>query len=130
MDIRAITHTVAPGVTVTCRMEGDVFEMEDQRNWSDASYKTYVRPLALPWPYVLPAGRPFRQRVAVTVRDDQRRTVPTPTPATSAVSIELAGPAGTLPRIGLAVTPEETAAVLAQADRLAQGRRMKWAGGI
>ena len=28
------------------RMEGDTFEMEDQRNWSDASYKTYVRPLA------------------------------------------------------------------------------------
>ena len=119
MDIRAITHTVAPGVTVTCRMEGDVFEMEDQRNWSDASYKTYVRPLALPWPYLLPAGRPFRQRVAVTVRDDRRRAVPTPTPATSAVSIELDGPAGTLPRIGLAVTPEETAAVLARADRLA-----------
>ena len=38
-------------------MEGDTFEMEDQRNWSDASYKTYVRPLALPWPYVLPAGK-------------------------------------------------------------------------
>ena len=117
MDIRAITHTVAPGVTATCRMEGDVFEMEDQRNWSDASYKTYVRPLALPWPYALPAGRPFRQRVAVTVRDDRRRAVPTPTPAT--VSIELDGPAGTLPRIGLAVTPEETAAVLARVDRLA-----------
>jgi hypothetical protein len=119
MDIRAITHTVAPGVTATCRMEGDVFEMEDQRNWSDASYKTYVRPLALPWPYVLPAGRPFRQRVAVTVRDDRRRADPAPTPAASAVSIELGGPAGTLPRIGLAVPPEETAAVLARADRLA-----------
>ena len=30
---------------------GDVFEMEDQRNWSDASFKTYSRPLALPFPY-------------------------------------------------------------------------------
>ena len=37
-------------------MEGDTFEMEDQRNWTDASYKTYVRPLALPWPYTLRAG--------------------------------------------------------------------------
>ncbi|TIX20908.1 MAG: hypothetical protein E5V34_14810, partial [Mesorhizobium sp.] len=55
-DLRAITHEVRPGVTAECRMEGEVFEMEDQRNWSDASYKTYVRPLALPWPYVLPAG--------------------------------------------------------------------------
>ena len=46
-DMRAITHTVRDGLTAECRMEGDTFEMEDQRNWSDASYKTYVRPLAL-----------------------------------------------------------------------------------
>jgi hypothetical protein len=42
-DMRAIAHTVLPDVTAECRMEGDTFEMEDQRNWSDASYKTYVR---------------------------------------------------------------------------------------
>ena len=47
-DLRAITHEFSPGLKVTCRMEGDAFEMEDQRNWTDASYKTYVRPLALP----------------------------------------------------------------------------------
>ncbi len=28
---------------------GDIFEMEDQRNWTDASYKTYCRPLSLPF---------------------------------------------------------------------------------
>jgi hypothetical protein len=37
-------------------MEGDAFEMEDQRNWTDASYKTYVRPLAFPWGYTLAKG--------------------------------------------------------------------------
>jgi hypothetical protein len=66
-DIRAISHQVAPGVTATCRMEGDAFEMEDQRNWSDASYKTYVRPLALPWPYTLPAGESVRQTITLTL---------------------------------------------------------------
>ena len=30
--------------------------MEDQRNWSDASFKTYSRPLALPFPYPVAAG--------------------------------------------------------------------------
>ena len=42
--------------------------MEDQRNWTDASYKTYVRPLALPWPYTL-AGRhaSWSRRSRVTV---------------------------------------------------------------
>src|SRR5690606_5714125 len=48
LDMRAITHEVVLGVTAECRMEGGSFEMEDQRNWTDASYKTYVRPLALP----------------------------------------------------------------------------------
>ena len=56
MNLRAIAHEFVPGMTVECRMEGDTFEMEDQRNWTDASYKTYVRPLALPWPYTLTNG--------------------------------------------------------------------------
>jgi len=60
-DIRALTHDVMPGVKVVCRMEGDAFEMEDHRNWMDASYKTYVRPLALPWPYTMAKANGFRR---------------------------------------------------------------------
>lgn len=47
-SIRALTHRPAPHLLAICRMEGDAFEMEDQQNWSDASFKTYVRPLELP----------------------------------------------------------------------------------
>jgi D-apionolactonase len=61
--LRGITHEFLPGLKVTCRMEGDTFEMEDQRNWTDASYKTYVRPLALPWPYLIAK----RDRISQTV---------------------------------------------------------------
>jgi D-apionolactonase len=60
-DIRALSHEAAPGLWATCRMEGDAFEMEDQRNWTDASYKTYVRPLALPWGYTLAKGSRHEQ---------------------------------------------------------------------
>ena len=67
LSIREITHR-AGGLEVTCRLEGEEFEMEDQRNWSDASFKTYGRPLELPWPFVLPAGVPIAQSVAVSVR--------------------------------------------------------------
>ncbi|HEY4163725.1 MAG TPA: hypothetical protein VGM59_11725, partial [Dongiaceae bacterium] len=67
MSLRALTHEATPGLRVTCRMEGDTFEMEDQRNWTDASYKTYVRPLALPWPYTLDAGTVLEQAVTLTV---------------------------------------------------------------
>ena len=67
MELRALTHEPLPGVSVECRMEGDTYEMEDQRNWTDASYKTYVRPLARPWPYELPAGETLEQRIVLTV---------------------------------------------------------------
>lgn len=45
---------------------GDVFEMEDQRNWTDASFKTYSRPLDLPFPYALAAGESLRQSITLT----------------------------------------------------------------
>lgn len=64
-DIRAITHDVAPGIRARTQFLGDVFEMEDQRNWTDASFKTYVRPLALPWPYTLAADSTMEQSVRV-----------------------------------------------------------------
>ena len=53
-------------------MEGDTYEMEDQRNWTDASYKTYVRPLARPWPYTLDAGARLDQAVTLTVSSQQQ----------------------------------------------------------
>src|ERR1700733_9555983 len=66
-ELRAVTHEFLPGLKVTCRMEGDTFEMEDQRNWTDASYKTYVRPLALPWPYSIAKGEALNQKVTLSV---------------------------------------------------------------
>ena len=67
-NMRAITHEFAPGARVTCRMEGDTYEMEDQRNWMDASYKTYVRPLALPWPYTLAKGQSFSNGIRTAAK--------------------------------------------------------------
>jgi hypothetical protein len=42
---------------------GDVFETEDQRNWTDASYKTYCTPLAEPFPVAVKKGTTIKQRV-------------------------------------------------------------------
>ncbi|WZH38651.1 MAG: hypothetical protein PIR02_08220 [Microbacterium enclense] len=55
------------GLAVSASFEGDVFEMEDQRNWTDASFKTYSRPLDLPFPYRLAAGTRVRHAVVVHV---------------------------------------------------------------
>ena len=66
MNIRALSHEVAPGLKATVRMEGDIWEMEDQRNWSDASFKTYGRPRDLPWPYTIPKGERVVQRALLS----------------------------------------------------------------
>ncbi|MGO6994202.1 D-apionate lactonase [Rhizobium leguminosarum] len=106
-DMRAITHAVMPDVQAECRMEGDTFEMEDQRNWSDASYKTYVRPLALPWPYEIPANRPVRQKTSLVIRDARSSTRHPPGMSGGAIKLELGARTGTMPDIGVIITPEE-----------------------
>ena len=74
-DIRALSYSPADGLKLQLRLEADLpgdpagkFEMEDQRNWSDASFKTYVASLLDPWPYGLPAGQELVQRVSVSVQ--------------------------------------------------------------
>ncbi len=64
-DIRALTHQVAPGIRAEVRMTGDSFEMEDQRNWTDASFKTYCTPLAQPFPVQVGPGERVQQSVSV-----------------------------------------------------------------
>jgi len=44
---------------------GDLFELEDQRNWTDASFKIYSTPLALPRPLKLRPGEVLRQTVTL-----------------------------------------------------------------
>ncbi len=113
-DIRALTHEVLPGVRVTCRMAGDAFEMEDHRNWNDASYKTYVRPLAKPWPYTLKAGEASEQSVVLTIAG----SVPKVAAAAGEAPVELrvGGAVGSVPALGLSLRPEHAEATLEAAD--------------
>ena len=62
------------GLTVELAIEGDEvegaeLELEDQRNWTETSFKAYTRSLRRPRPYRLAAGRTVRQRVTVEVRE-------------------------------------------------------------
>ncbi|TXR55777.1 hypothetical protein [Quadrisphaera setariae] len=70
------------GLDVAVGLEGDVFEMEDQRNWTDASFKTYSRPLALPFPYRVAAGEVVHQQVQLSVRTTGTTTTGATTGAT------------------------------------------------
>ncbi|MEK1932128.1 MAG: hypothetical protein AAAC47_20580 [Pararhizobium sp.] len=118
-NLRAITHTALPDVSVECRMEGDTFEMEDQRNWSDASYKTYVRPLSLPWPYKILENEPILQQITLTITDRRAASGDRSALAENSSVIRLTpGTAsGTMPAISLVITPEEVEASLAALAR-------------
>lgn len=65
-DIVALRQE-ANGVVVDIAFAGETFEMEDQRNWSDASYKTYCRPLALPYPFQMAADETVEQSITLRV---------------------------------------------------------------
>lgn len=92
-NMRAITHVAPGGAEVCVRMEGEVFEMEDQRNWTDASFKTYCRPLEWPRPYRLEAGAVVEHIVRVSVQGVPSAHATAPATGTAAEPVRV-------PRIG------------------------------
>lgn len=66
-DMESITHAAGEHTTAEIRFEGDLFEMEDQRNWTDASFKTYSTPLRIPYPVEVKPGQEIRQAVTIEV---------------------------------------------------------------
>ena len=104
-DLRAITHEFSPGLQVTCRMDGDTFEMEDQRNWTDASYKTYVRPLALPWPYTIAKGEWIDQRVTLSVSGSAANVESKETRSTLVMGNPISG--SSMPPLGIGLHPKD-----------------------
>ncbi len=68
-NLRAIAHAVSSDVWTEARLDGETFEMEDQRNWTDASFKTYGTPLTLPFPVEIRAGTEVAQTITMTLSD-------------------------------------------------------------
>ena len=63
MNISKFNWTTKDEIVAEMQFEGEVFEMEDQRNWTDASFKTYCTPLALPFPVQRKKGDKIWQKV-------------------------------------------------------------------
>ncbi len=101
-DIRAIRHTVVPGLEAEVRMEGDTFEMEDHRNWTDANFKTYCTPLAKPYPVRVESGTTIQQAVTLTLKGKPPRTnVKREAP----VEVRIGGERRPMPKIGFGYAP-------------------------
>ena len=102
LDIRAVRHTVVPGLEAEVRMAGDSFEMEDHRNWTDANFKTYCTPLAQPYPVRVEAGTVIQQTVMLTLkgkapRSRWKRDAP--------VEVRISGDRRPMPKIGFGYAP-------------------------
>jgi hypothetical protein len=115
-EIRAITHEVVPGTSVEVRMSGETFEMEDQRNWTDASYKTYCRPLEKPFPFEVEAGDWIEQEVRIRLlgppkaRPQSRGEAP--------VTLELVEAPRARPTVGLGQASDDAPLSKTEVDRL------------
>ena len=116
--IRGFSHEVMPDVQAELAYSGDTFEMEDQRNWTDASFKTYSTTLNLPLPVEVRNGTRISQSVTLSIKSKSplpKQTASTVETPVLRLSVDQS-PVGRLPRIGLgnaardsSLTPTEIA---------------------
>jgi D-apionolactonase len=85
------------GGSLLFEFEGELWETEDHRNWTDANFKTYSTPIALGFPHALQTGGPIVQRITVTPRG-----VTAGDTARGPIRLSVGAPTGTtVPAIGL-----------------------------
>ena len=90
---RELAVDLASGVTACFSFEGDDFELEDQRNWTDAAFKSYSTPLSRGLTHDAVAGMTLRQRVTVRcVTNGTRPATSRRTPAAAVTAVELLEP--------------------------------------
>jgi len=137
LNMESIAHEFIPGILAEVRFEGDFFEMEDQRNWTDASFKTYSTPIALPYPVEVQAGTTIVQSVTLTLQTGEIATsppCPSPDPAATVLISQFFGSPDTkemsvtlrrtdtppfpLPQIGLGVASHDVPLSLREIARL------------
>lgn len=108
LDIAGMEYATEAGHRLALRFAGETYETEDQRNWTDASYKTYSRPLTKPFPYRIGPNAPDEQSVQFDILSFGR-----------AETGEDAGPVvlreTVMPPLGLSVAPCTPAAGLREA---------------
>jgi len=114
-DIVSMRHRVGDDKEALLEFTGELFEFEDQRNWTDASYKTFSTPLTLPLPVQVVAGQVIEQTLRVSTTDHPTTSAEPPMRersegARASIAIGTDGP--TLPSIGVSskTTPDALAA--------------------
>ena len=107
-NLRAVSHQIAPDVWAKVRCEGETFEMEDQRNWTDGSFKTYCTPLEKPYPVAIDAGTVIEQSVEIRLTGPAAKLASPEPERGKAIELTVAGGANTqrLPAIGMQMSSQ------------------------
>ncbi len=115
-EMSAMSYEVATGVTAEFEFAGDLFETEDQRNWTDATYKTFSTPLKLPFPVEVRAGSRISQ--CIRLRIDHTGTIGSRSPRRSIAFGTTGDRRMVLPEIGMGLASHEKMLSQREADLL------------
>lgn len=109
LDIQSMAWSPSTGVQAALTFAGDVFEMEDQRNWMDASHKVYCTPLELGFPKKVKRGDRISQSVHLKVFGDLHHDADPENGLSFSIEETLGRrlPAVGIPLSGVGVTPRQ-----------------------
>ena len=102
------------GADATFEFVGDLFELQDHRNWADANWKTYGTPLALGFPITARREQTLHQAVRIFITGDGADLPDGGVPSCWVGD----GPTHELPRIGHLWTRDLMASELALLSRI------------
>lgn len=118
-NLRGLRWEYADGQWARLDFNGDLFETEDQRNWIDASFKTFCTPLRFPFPVEIASGTRIEQ--SIELRLEQPVIVQGGEARSDVVHVELTEASSPLPRIGFGIS--SLGAQLTAEDRERTGLR-------
>jgi hypothetical protein len=75
LEMSQLQWATEDNLTVQLHFEGDIFETEDQRNWSDSSYKTYSTRSDIPIPVDVHQGDTIEQIITIHISGTASNTL-------------------------------------------------------
>ena len=110
-----LSYEMFDSIDLNIRFDGIHFEMEDQRNWGDASYKIYSGSLLDPFPYKENKNSAFHQEIEITMREKNNSfgAIPNQNILPNNIREEF-----TMPKIGIKVDNETSGIDLVNVDFL------------
>jgi len=102
-NLSGISHTLNNGQIFEVKFKGEVFETEDHRNWSDASYKTYCTPIELPFPVTVSKGEQIEQEISISLSGSASRIEK---PIEKKITVSVSEKEVSLPDLGLNIAKD------------------------